>query len=61
MKYESNNSSKGLIYPSKKVVALGGKIVTPETTQVQDFRTCFNYPTGNIFGLWEEVYNSSKK
>jgi uncharacterized protein len=37
-----------------KVVALGGKVVTPKTAEGRAFRAYFASPDGNIFGLWEE-------
>jgi len=39
---------------SKRVVELGGKVVTPKTPQGPNFRACFTDPNGNLFGLWEE-------
>ena len=38
----------------KKVVALGGKIVTPKVAEGPAFRAYFATPDGNVFGLWEE-------
>jgi len=38
----------------KKVSELGGKAVTPKTSQGPAFRACFTDPDGNLFGLWEE-------
>ena len=38
----------------KKVTELGGKVVTPKTSQGPNFRACFTDLSSNLFGLWEE-------
>ena len=38
----------------KKVIALGGKVISPKTPQGPAFRACFADPDGNVLGLWEE-------
>jgi len=38
----------------RKVVDLGGAVVTPKTPQGRAWRACFADPSGNVLGLWEE-------
>jgi hypothetical protein len=38
----------------QKAVALGGRVVTPRTSEGPAFKAYLADPDGNIFGLWQE-------